>query len=71
MFSRDPGDAYLARVEVAMMLYPWTMWAWVLGTFSFYDHREKMKRALAVWLVEAKTRATEVQMLAAVTVPGA
>lgn len=52
-----------------MILYLWTMLVWVLGTFSFYDRREKVKRELGVWRVEAKTKATAVQMLAAVTVP--
>ena len=43
----------------------------MLGTFAFCDFREKVKRELDVWPVEANRRATGVQMLAAVMVPDA
>ena len=65
--SREPGDACSAPVEVVMNLSPWTMLVWVLGTFAFYD-REKVKRELGVWRVEAKRMVRAVQRLVVVTV---
>lgn len=65
--SRERGDACLALVEVAMKLSPWTMLVWVLGTFAFYD-REKVKRELGVWPVEAKRMARAAQRPVVVTV---